>query len=153
VDPLFAPATGATALDTIAGAIGQLQAAGYSVDGLVMNGADAARMRLLKNANEDYLWARPTSTLGTSAVWSLPLVISPSMAAGSFLVGAFSQASVVYSRQMLTVNIAYENEDDFLRNLACFRAEERLALAIPVPTGLVKGTLPAPVTAAASSRK
>jgi hypothetical protein len=40
------------------------------------------------------------------------------------------------------------NEDDFNHNLACLRAEERVGLAIPVPAGLVKGTVTA--TAAAN---
>ena len=41
---------------------------------------------------------------------------------------------------MLTVEIVFENEDDFIRNLACLRAEERIASAVPNPSGLVKET-------------
>jgi hypothetical protein len=152
VDPLFAPATGATSLDVIGAAIAQLQAAGYSVDGVVMSGSDTNKMRLLKNSTGDYLWARPGSALGTASVWSVPLVVSPSMPAGSFLVGAFGQAAVLYSRQLLIVEVATENEDDFIRNLACFRAEERIALSIPVPAGLVKGTFTPPAALAANRK-
>jgi HK97 family phage major capsid protein len=89
--------------------------------------------------------------LGAATVWSVPLVISPSMAAGSFLVGAFGQSCVLFTRQLLIVEIAFENEDDFVRNLATLRAEERVGLAIPVPAGLIKGTFTA--TAATAARK
>jgi HK97 family phage major capsid protein len=150
-DPLYAPTTGATALDVVGSAIAQLSAAGFTPDGVVMSGSDVAKMRMLKNSTGDYLWARPSSSLGTAAVWSVPLIVSPSMAAGSFLVGAFGQSTVLFTRRLLIVEIAYENEDDFIRNLACLRAEERIGLAIPIPVGLIKGTFAPP--AALTARK
>jgi hypothetical protein len=152
LDAAYTPAGTPTQLDVIAAAVSQLQAAGYTVDGVVLNGVDAAKMRLLKNTQEEYLWASPDSALGTASVWSVPLIISPSMAAGSWLVGAFPQSCLLFPRQMLTVEIAYENEDDFIRNLATLRAEERIASAVPVPQGLLKGTFTAPGLAAAESK-
>jgi hypothetical protein len=80
------------------------------------------------------------SSQSTARTWSVPLIISPSMPVGEFLVGAFAQCCVLFVRQLLVVEIAFENEDDFVRNMACLRAEERVALAVPVPAGLVKGT-------------
>jgi ABC-type phosphate/phosphonate transport system substrate-binding protein len=59
-------------------------------------------------------------------------------------VGAFGQACVLFSREVLRVDISYENEDDFIRNLACLRAELRSALAIPIPAALVEVTVSAP---------
>ena len=56
-----------------------------------MNGVDVAKMRLLKTTPGDYLWASPDSALGVGSVWSVPLVISPSIAANNWLVGAFQQ--------------------------------------------------------------
>lgn len=40
IDPAFAPPAGATALDIVGAAIGQLSAQGYTVDGVVMSGSD-----------------------------------------------------------------------------------------------------------------
>ncbi len=139
IDPAFAPTAG-TPLDDIGAGISQLQAAGYTVDAVVMNGSDVSKMRLLKDGNQNYVWATPDSALGTSSVWSVPLVVSPSMPAGQWLVGAIRQSCLLFVRQLLTVEIAYENEDDFIRNLACLRAEERIASAVAVPGGLLKGT-------------
>ena len=135
-----APPTGATMLDAIALAIGQLTAIGYTPDAVVLNPTDVTAMRLVKSTMGEYLWADPDSPVGTSAVWNLPLVASPSMPKAQFLVGAFTQATLLFDRQVLTVEISYENEDDFIHNLACFRAELRCAAAAPLPLGLVKGT-------------
>jgi hypothetical protein len=41
----------------------------------------------------------------------------------------------------LTIEISFENEDGFVRNLACFRAELRFALGTPLPSGFLKGSL------------
>jgi hypothetical protein len=44
---------------------------------------------------------------------------------------------------VLTTEIAFPNEDDFIKNLTCLRGELRSGLAVPVPAGVLKGTLPA----------
>jgi len=48
----------------------------------------------------------------------------------------------LFDRTVLMLEVSYENEDDFINNLACFRAELRFALGVPVPGGVLKGTLP-----------
>jgi HK97 family phage major capsid protein len=150
--PAYTPAAGST-LDLVASAIGQLQSGGYTPDGVVLSGVDANAARLLKTTYGEYVWADPGGDIGTPSIWSVPLVISPSMPVGTFLVGAFNQSTILFERQLLTVEISYENEDDFIRNLCTLRGEERVALAVPVPSGLVKGTLPAPGVATASTMK
>jgi HK97 family phage major capsid protein len=100
-------------------------------------------MRLLKDSQGRYLWGNPDGAVGTSAMWTLPVVESPSMPLGQFLVAAFSESTILFDRQLLIVEISYENEDDFVHNLGCFRAEMRFALGVPLVNGLAKGTLPA----------
>ena len=58
------------------------------------------------------------------------------------------QSTILFDREVLTVEISYENEDDFIHNLACFRAELRCAAAVPLPQGLVKGSFGAGVQSA-----
>ena len=96
---------------------------------MVLNPNDVTAIRLVKSTTGEYLWADPDSPVGTSAVWNLPLVSSPSMPKGQFLVGAFMQSTILFDREVLTVEISYENEDDFIHNLAYFRAELRCAPA------------------------
>jgi HK97 family phage major capsid protein len=151
LDPVYDPgATGTTTLDYVGAAISQLEALGYKPDGVVLSGADAAKARLLKTTLGSYLWSSPDSLLSTSGMWGVPAIISPSMPAGKFLAADFANSCLLFDRWQLRIDISYENEDDFVKNLACFRAELRVALAIPAPSGLVTGTLPAGLAATAS---
>jgi HK97 family phage major capsid protein len=155
----YTPAASDNGMDVIAHAIGQLMGKGYAVDGIILNSADYTLMRLLKSTTNQYLFMGAAGTNAdeeniwdaTPALWNVPTIISPSMAAGSFIVGAFQQSSIVFSRELLTIEIAFQNEDDFLRNLVCLRGELRTGLALPVPAGVLVGTLPAGSMAAAQA--
>jgi hypothetical protein len=46
------------------------------------------------------------------------------------------------SSRTAVIEIAFQNVDDFIRNLVCLRGELRSGLAVPVPAGVLKGTLP-----------
>ena len=148
LDVNYAPTAPATQLDVIGAAISQLEAQGFSVDSVILSGVDAAKARLLKTTLGSYLWADPDSAIGTSAMWTVPVVLSPSLAAGTFLVCALAQSAILFERETLTLAIAFQNEDDFVKNLCTFRAEERCALAVVLPAGIVGGTLPAGSTQA-----
>ena len=73
-------------------------------------------------------------------VWQVPMVISPSMPSGSFLLGGFQQSTVLFSRETLNVQVAFQNEEDFIRNRVCPRGELRSGLAVPVRAGILKGS-------------
>ncbi len=151
-----APLSTDNSMDVIARAAGALMAKGYAVDGVVMNSDDYTSARLLKATTGQYLFVGTASTgpddesvwESTPLVWQIPMVVSPSMPAGSFLVGSFQMSTILFSRELLTVEIAFQNEDDFVRNLATLRGELRSGLAVPVPAGILKGTLPAGSTQA-----
>jgi HK97 family phage major capsid protein len=147
----YTPTASDNGMDVVARAIGQLMAQGYAVDGVVLNPNDYTAMRLLKSTIGSYIFMGSGGTgpddeniwEATPLIWQVPLVLSPVMPQGTFLVGAFAQAAQIFSREVLNVQIAFQNEDDFVRNLIALRAELRSGLAIPVPAGLLQGTLPA----------
>jgi hypothetical protein len=155
----YAPATGDTGMDVIAHAAGALMAKGYAVDGLILSASDYTAMRLLKTTIGSYVFMGTASTgpddesvlESPMRLWEIPTVISPSMPAGQFLIGAFVQSTILFSRETLVVEIAFQNEDDFVRNLVCMRGELRSGLAVPVPAGVLSGTLPAGSLAAQAS--
>ena len=119
----------------IGAAIRQLQASGYVADGIVLNGLDVNKARLLKTGTGGYWWPSPDAAIGTATMWNVPVVISPSIAPGTWLVGAFAQSALLFVRQMLAVEVAYTNEDDFVKNLATLRAEERVGSQCPSRVG------------------
>ncbi len=154
------PLTSDNPMDLIARAIGALQAAGFAPDGVVLNPVDYTALRLLKNTVGSYLYLGTASTGPDDEellevpplTWQVPTVLSPSMPQGKFLVGAFRQATIWFMREAATLQFAFQNEDDFLRNLICMRAELRGALAIPLPSGLLQGTLPVIATSGEATR-
>jgi HK97 family phage major capsid protein len=138
-------------MDVLAKAIGQLWGAGFPVDGIVLNSADYVAMRLLKSTTGSYIFMGTANTgpddeslvESPMRVWEIPTIISPAMPAGQFLIGSFALACILFVREMMNVQIAFQNEDDFVRNLVTMRGELRSGVGIPLPSALLKGSLPA----------
>ncbi len=129
---------GDTRVDTIRRAIQQVRRAEYRATGIVMNPDDLAELELTKDADGNYIIVDPVEG-GQGRIWRLPIVDTTAMPAGQFLVGALATAAQVFDRQQVTFEISTENVDDFERNLATARIEERLALAVYRPESLVTG--------------
>ncbi|MNW02387.1 Phage capsid family protein [compost metagenome] len=56
-----------------------------------------------------------------------------------FLAGAFQMGAQVFDRWQARVEVATENEDDFVKNMVTVLAEERLALAVYRPEAFIYG--------------
>jgi hypothetical protein len=147
----YTPVASDNPMDIPARAIGDLMSRGYTPDGVVMNPADYTNLRLLKSTIGTYLFMGEAGAGPDDEdlweprllLWQIPAVLSPSMPQGQFLVGAFRQSCMLFMREVANVQIAFQNEDDFIRNLVCLRGELRSGLAVALPQGLLKGTLPA----------
>lgn len=61
------------------------------------------------------------------------------MTAGSFLAGDFAQAAILIDREAPRLDIAFEDQDDFVKNLCKLRVEERVGLAVQLPGALIAG--------------
>jgi hypothetical protein len=57
------------------------------------------------------------------------------MPQGQVLIGAFAQYTILFARETLKIQLAFQKEDDFVRNLVCLRGELRSGLAVPFLTG------------------
>jgi HK97 family phage major capsid protein len=104
-----------------------------------MNPIQWAGIELLKDTLGRYLYGNPDNTT-TGRLWGRPVVSTQAMTSGKFLVGDFAAHAQILDRQDANVAISYENKDNFERNMATIRIEERLALAIYRPEAFVKGT-------------
>lgn len=135
--------------DTLFKAMTAIQTgAGLASDGIVINPADYQTFRLAKDANNQYygggFFAGQYGNGGIQEnppLWGLRTVVTPAIAAGTVLVGAFQQAATLYRKGGVRVESTNSNEDDFVNNKVTIRAEERVALAVRRPAGLVKVTL------------
>lgn len=104
-------------------------------DGIVVNSDDWADIRLLKDANGNYIGGSPfsQSVQPSEVLWGKRVVVTSAIAAGTALVGAFRTAAQVFRRGGLTVEASNSHSDYFRKNLTAVRAEERLALAVYRP--------------------
>ncbi|MFG6634502.1 phage major capsid protein [Sulfitobacter sp. 1A12126] len=130
--------TPATNIDTIGVGILQCTLADYMPTGMVLHPSDWWAMRLLKDNDNKYLLGDPQTVVAPS-LFGLPVVVTKSMTAGSFLVGDFMSAGTLFDRWQPRVEVGFEN-DDFTKNLITIRAENRLALAVKNGDALVYGT-------------
>lgn len=117
-----------TKLDVLRDAKGQLEITNYSGDFVVLNPADWADIELAKETAGMYIFSHPGSTI-PQTIWGMRVVLSNSMVAGTFLVGA-SFGAQVWTRQTASLAISYEDGTNFVKNMATLLAEERLALTI-----------------------
>lgn len=133
-----------TIIDTLRYAMLQAILAEFPASGHVLNPIDWTSIETLKDTTGQYIIGNPQGTLSPT-LWGLPVVATQAITAGKFLTGAFSMGAQIFDRWLSRVEVATENEDDFVKNLVTILAEERLALAVYRPEAFVYGDL-APVS-------
>lgn len=134
----FDPAGTETGIDMIRLAALQAYLAEYPASGIVMHPSDWARIELLKDTQGRYIIGNPQGTISPT-LWGLPVVATQAITIDKFLVGAFQMGAQVFDRWAARVELATENEDDFVKNLVTILAEERLALAVYRPEAFIYG--------------
>jgi HK97 family phage major capsid protein len=120
--PAAVPPAGTTLIDRLRLGVGQLEAAGYQATGVVVSSADWTGAAIVKDTTGQYITV--------PAGFFPPVVVSPALAAGEWLIGDFTRGSTLYERENATVQVAANNEDDFIKNLYTALAELREVLAI-----------------------
>src|SRR5215472_5464106 len=141
------PATGNTynSLDELNIAATHIENQFYFPTNIILNPTDEAKMEMLKTSFGSYvLIDRSPQQDGIMRLWGLPVVTTPNLTTGDFLVGAFPGQCALFDRETVVVEIAFQNEDDFVRNLITIRAEERVAFAVFVPAAFVCGPFQTP---------
>jgi HK97 family phage major capsid protein len=136
-------ATGDTALDTLRKSITQAALAEYPIDAFVLNPEDWEAIELLKTTTGEYIFADdmgPINALGPR-LWGRRVVVTNSIAQGTFLSGAFIMGASIWDRMDAAVQISYEDGDNFKKNMATLLAEERLALTVFRPASFIAGSL------------
>lgn len=129
---------------------------GLVADGIVINPADYQALRLTTDANGQYLAGGPFSgAYGNSGgvvfqppIWGIRTVVSAAVPVGTAVVGAFGTGGTVFRKGGVRVEVANQNENDFIHNRITLRAEERLGLAVYVPAAFNVVTLSSAAPAA-----
>lgn len=136
-----------TLLDLLRLSIAKVNAANYHANAILLNPMDWAKLQGVKGTNAQYLYGVPSVSFDTMNAWGVRVITSASMPEGKYLAGDFTQAATIYDRMSTVIDIASQNEDDFVKNLYTIRAERRLTLVVEHPAALVGGNLAVPAAA------
>jgi len=123
-------------------------ATGLNADAIIINPADYQNLRLSKDSNNQYYgggffqgqYGNSSGLEWEPPLWGLRTVVTPAVASGMAIVGAFAQGATAYSKGGVVIESTNSNEDDFKKNLIAIRAEQRIALAVRIPAAFVKVT-------------
>ena len=129
-------------LDRLRDAIRQAQVSEYAPDFMVLNPLDWFNIETMKvNAGTDdrYIVGDPTRALGTN-LWGLPVIVSNSITAGTFLLGN-AMAAEYKDREQSQILVSLEHSDNFTKNMVTVLAEERVALATYRTEAFITGSL------------
>lgn len=133
-------------IDVLRLAMLQAALAEYPASGHVMHPTDWATIETLKDSVGNYIIGNPQGT-AQPTLWGLPVVPTQAITARKFLTGAFQLGAQLFDRWLARVEIATENEDDFIKNLITVLGEERLALAVYRPEAFIYGDFDAALAA------
>ena len=122
---------------------------GFEPDAVVINPADLQTLLLAKDGGNSgqYMMGGPAyAPYGNGAygaylpIWGMKVVASSKITAGTAIVGAFKDGASLVSKQDegFRVEVANQNEDDFVKNMITVRIEERILEAVRVPGAFAK---------------
>lgn len=132
-----------TTFDLILLAKAKVEQAFFRPNVILMNPADWTNLQMEKNASGDYYLGHPAS-VAPKYLWGLPVWTTPAMTAGKFLVGDFTQAATLWTRQGMTVEMFEQDSDNVQKNLVTIRAERRLGFGVERTKAMCGGSIALP---------
>ena len=145
------PAKNATLFDLILFAKTKVEKAFFRPNIILLNPVNWSQMLMEKNASGDYYLGHPAS-VAPKTLWGLPIWTTPAIPQGKFMVGDFTQAATLWTRQGMTVELFEQDVDNVQKNLVTIRAERRLGFGIERVSALVGGDLALPAAASATGK-
>ena len=128
-------------MDILRDAIKQAQVAEYMPDFVVLNPVDWFNIEIYKVSTTDkrYVFGDPNTMHGPN-IWGCNVVVTNSIAAGTFLIGS-SAAAEIKDRQQAAIEMSREDGSNFVKNMVTVLAEERIALLCYRTECFIKGSI------------
>ncbi len=132
--------TNLAALDAIAAAVGQLVANGYEPSGIIVSPTDwfSSKLLLAKTTQGEYLLGDPAA-MAEPRLWGLPVIVTPAMTAGNFIVLDAARTGYIADRENAVVRVFEQHADFAVRNMIAILCEERLALVLQLDAAMIYG--------------
>lgn len=132
---------GYTRIDYLRWAFLQVAKAQYPATFAVLSLEDWALIQMMKTTDGAYIFGTPTDG-ASPRVWGKTVVESHNLALNNFVAGS-AFAATVYDREDVSVRVAEQHADFFIKNMVAMLCEERLALTVERPQAIVAGAFPA----------
>jgi HK97 family phage major capsid protein len=118
----------ANVIDVLRLGIVQIMNAGkgkFMPNAILLNPTDAAKLDLAKDSQGAYVMP-PFTTADRTVIKGVRIIETPLVTANTFLMGDFKRLKI-RNKRGLSVQVATENSDDFVKDLLTIRATRRLA--------------------------
>jgi HK97 family phage major capsid protein len=122
--------------DAILKGIVKVRVTGRAVpSGVLMHSTDWQNIRLLKDANGNYIWGSP-STAGPEQIWGLPVAQTETLTAGTAIVADLARYTALYTRRGLNVQVSNSHSTFFVEGKQAVRADVRVAFVVYRPAAI-----------------
>lgn len=141
--PTYVPsgtvATASNRWDKLANAIAQLKALRFAPSAILVNPID--EMELLINKETGAGYSHPSLLSGQRiSVAGVPVIATDIVTANTFHIADFNRAAELLFEDNILTEFAYEDGDNFTKNLVTVRVEESIALPIYFANAMLKGS-------------
>lgn len=125
--------------DKLANAIAQLKAARFAPSAILVNPIDEMELMINKETGAGY--SHPSLITGQRmSIAGVPIISSDIVVANTFMVGDFNKAAELLFEDNIMTEFAYEDGDNFTKNLVTVRVEESIAMPIYFSAAMKKGS-------------
>jgi HK97 family phage major capsid protein len=115
----------------------------YQATAIMIHPTDATKMKLQKDDNGNYIHPWIFMPSGQITLDGVPVFVTTAITAGQFLVGDFKLGAQIFDRRQPAIEISYENEDNFVKDMVTVRIFERIALCVYRPLAFIYGSFTA----------
>jgi HK97 family phage major capsid protein len=112
----------------------------YNIGGVVLNPEDFEILETAKATDGHYILVPFAATNDqTQQIWRVPVIITNAMPKDNFILGDWSMGARVRDRESVSIRVAEQHGELFVKNGVVVLAEERYVLTIPRPKAFTKG--------------
>jgi HK97 family phage major capsid protein len=105
---------------------------------LLLSPDDWTKLALMKDANGRYILGGP-QILTSKNVWGLPVMTTPFLKTGKYILGNFTLGATIHDREALDFRISDSDGENFKSMLYTFRVNRRLAFTVENPLAIFAG--------------
>jgi HK97 family phage major capsid protein len=116
-------------IDILVDAFRQVRDDEYEPTFALIHPTDATLIKLTKDDNGNYIHPWIFMGNGQIVLDGVPVYVSTAITSGQFLVGDGKLGAQVFDRRQATLEMSFENEDNFIKGMVTVRIAERLTLA------------------------